>query len=93
MNQMTAFCGCYCPDCIDYKTLVCPTCKATIWAEETLCPIVKCCNERNVDCCGSCPQFACTMIQEFYEETENHKQAYVRMCQAHKCKAYSANKE
>ena len=73
------YCGVDCAACPDLKREKCPGCRQTVWPENDPCPPVGCCRRQGIDCCGACPQFPCAMMAAFYEESESHRAARVRM--------------
>lgn len=74
-----AWCGVDCAACPDYLAGKCPDCRRTEWPEGDACPPVTCCREKGVRLCGACPQFPCRMMEEFYEESDSHREARRRM--------------
>ena len=85
-NEYIAFCGVDCAACPDLAQKKCPGCRQTAWGDDP-CPPVKCCTEKKIPFCGACDTFPCDMMKEFYEESEGHKEAFLRMC------AFRENKE
>ena len=73
------FCGVDCSVCPDYLSKKCPTCRKSVWPEGDACPPVACCGERKIPCCGDCADFPCSMMGEFYAESEGHEKAFARM--------------
>jgi hypothetical protein len=78
LNQI-GFCGVDCSACPDLQNGICPGCRESVWPEGDACPPVVCCGERRIPCCGLCQEFPCSMMKEFYGESESHEQAYRRM--------------
>lgn len=73
------FCGVDCAACPDYLNEICPGCRESVWPEGDACPPIACCGEKKISCCGLCPDFPCTMMREFYGESESHEEAFRRM--------------
>ena len=70
--EQIGFCGVDCAACPDYLNDTCPGCRESVWPEGDACPPVA--------CCGLCPDFPCTMMRDFYGESESHEEAFRRMC-------------
>ena len=81
MDPKIAPCGVDCSVCADNITNKCPSCRLTEWTDDDICPPVKCCAEKDIDFCGFCDTFPCGIMAEFYEESDSHKEAYIRMCE------------
>ena len=73
------YCGVDCGNCGDLKEGKCPGCRKTEWPEDDPCPPVGCCRKKRISVCGECDEFPCTMMAEFYEESESHREAGKRM--------------
>ena len=78
MEHTIAYCGVDCAACADYKSDVCPSCRMTNWGDDPCMP-VKCCREKEIDCCAYCKGFPCADMAAFYEESDSHRAAYRRM--------------
>ena len=77
--ELIGFCGVDCSGCSDYLNKICPGCRASAGREEEDCPIAVCCMEKGILFCGQCGIFPCKDMQEFFKESESHKQAEIRM--------------
>lgn len=78
-DEYIAYCGVNCLECTDYENRKCPGCRQTDWQENDMCLPVKCCRKQDIFACGNCSGFPCEDMQEFYRESESHRQAYQRM--------------
>lgn len=78
-GELIACCGVDCAACPDDSSGACPSCRGTEWKADDICMPVKCCREKGIDACGFCDGFPCGDMREFYEESENHRQACQRM--------------
>lgn len=76
---LIAFCGVDCAACTDYAENKCPSCRKTVWKDGDECMPVACCKKRGVSYCGECPVFPCPDMKDFYEESDGHREAFVRM--------------
>lgn len=74
-SELRGFCGVDCAPCPDYASGACPGCRKSVWPEDDTCPPVVCCQERGIRLCGRCGDFPCAMMQEFYQESESHREA------------------
>ena len=84
MNESyIAYCGVDCRPCSDFVSHKCPGCRQTEWKEDNICMPVSCCLRQNISACGECPSFPCADMQEFYQETVSHQEAYHHMCAVH----------
>ena len=79
MDERIAFCGVDCSVCSDYLNERCPSCRRTDWSAEDICMPVRCCREREIECCAFCSEFPCGDMAAFYEESDGHGEAYRRM--------------
>lgn len=79
MNELIAFCGVDCSTCSDFLDERCPSCRKTDWSEDDICMPVRCCREREIECCAFCSGFPCGDMAEYYEESDGHREAYRRM--------------
>lgn len=81
MQDLTliGFCGVDCAVCPDYKNAVCPGCRRSEWPDGDPCPPVRCCTEKGILHCGGCPTFPCPDMQAFFEESESHREAFLRL--------------
>ena len=78
-EKLISYCGVDCSECMDLINFKCPGCRFSPWTEEDICPPVKCCRDRNLDYCGQCEEFPCEMMEEFYDESDSHREAKARM--------------
>ena len=90
--EQIGFCGVDCAACPDILNDTCPGCRESIWPEGDACPPIACCGRKTISCCGLCPDlktisccglcpdFPCTMMRDFYGESESHEEAFRRMC-------------
>ena len=69
------YCGVICSTCSDFISSACPGCRASVWPEGDACPPVACCWERGITVCGLCDDFPCSMMVDFYDESESHRRA------------------
>ena len=83
MDRMIAYCGVDCSVCTDFLSGKCPSCRLSEWKDDDICMPVRCCREKGIGCCGECPVFPCADMADFYEESDSHRQAYVRMAAVH----------
>ncbi len=74
-----AYCGADCAACPDYRQEKCPGCRRSEWPDGDPCAPVACCRGKGIGCCGECPEFPCRMMQDFYAESESHRDALARM--------------
>lgn len=74
-----AYCGVNCLACADYKSGVCPSCRATEWKDDDICMPVRCCREKGITSCAFCGTFPCADMEAFFEESDSHKAAYRRL--------------
>lgn len=79
MNEMIAYCGVDCSVCPDLLGHICPGCRKTDWSGQEPCMPVACCRDRGIPFCGKCVDFPCREMEDFYQESESHRQAYHRM--------------
>lgn len=79
INGLIAYCGVDCAPCPDYVSGKCPSCRRTVWEEGDECMPVACCKKKSVSFCGECSWFPCPDMKAFYEESDPHREAYVRM--------------
>lgn len=82
-DPLIAFCGVDCAVCTDYQTKKCPGCRESEWPGGELCMPMACCGRKDILFCGQCAEFSCPDMQAFYEESEGHRQAYLRMRRIH----------
>jgi len=68
-----------CAVCPDYLSGKCPDCRNSQWPDGDPCPPIACCQEKGIACCGQCDVFPCESMAGFYEESEGHRAACVRM--------------
>ena len=78
-----AYCGVNCADCPDLTGGQCPGCRQTEWNPGDEYLPVQCCRNRGIAFCGTCPSFPCAEMERFYQESESHAQAFVRMQAVH----------
>lgn len=78
-KDLIAYCGVDCSVCPDYLSGKCPSCRKTEWAEGDECMPVRCCREKKIDLCAKCDEFPCSDMKDFYDETESHWEAFMRM--------------
>lgn len=76
-----AYCGVDCAACPDYLTGKCPDCRHSEWPDGDACMPIVCCQRKGIDCCGRCDVFPCGDMTGFYEESESHRAACVRMAE------------
>ena len=79
MDPMIAYCGVYCSACPDYESGKCPSCRLSEWEKDDICMPVRCCREKEIECCACCGSFPCADMASFYEESPSHRTAYERM--------------
>ena len=77
-EPLIAYCGVNCAPCTDLTSGKCPGCRETAWGDDPCLP-VGCCREKGIDVCGQCEAFPCPDMASFYEESEGHREAYLRM--------------
>lgn len=80
-RDLIAYCGVDCGACEDYVNGKCPSCRKTDWKEDDICLPVRCCREKGIDHCGMCSEFPCRDMEAFYNESDSHIDAYLRMCE------------
>lgn len=78
-NAWIAYCGVDCSVCFDYAESKCPGCRQTDWPEGDACLPVACCREKGISLCAQCAGFPCAEMKDFYEESDSHREAYLRM--------------
>lgn len=78
-KDLIAYCGVDCSVCQDYLDGKCPSCRETEWTKDDMCMPVKCCRAKDIDFCAGCGEFPCTDMKDFYDETERHWEAFLRM--------------
>ena len=77
--KLIGFCGVDCSVCSDYTTGVCTGCRASAHTTAEDCHAVTCCEERNIDFCSGCKEFPCEDMQEFFTESDSHREAFIRL--------------
>lgn len=82
--NLIGFCGVDCSGCSDYTDGVCTGCRASAHTSAEVCPTVTCCEEKNIDFCSGCEQFPCDGMQKFFDESDSHREAYVRLTSFYK---------
>ncbi|MDO5137525.1 MAG: DUF3795 domain-containing protein [Oscillospiraceae bacterium] len=80
-NEKIAYCGVNCSVCPDYLEGKCPSCRDTEWKEDDICMPVRCCREKRIEYCGFCDGFPCKEMEAFYNESDSHIDAYLKMCE------------
>ena len=78
-NVWLGYCGVDCLHCPDHREGKCPSCRKTEWPEDDPCPPVGCCRKKKIPYCAACDTFPCAMMAYFYEESDGHRQARIRM--------------
>ena len=81
--NLIGFCGVDCSVCSDYTTGICTGCRASAHTTTEDCPTVICCEEKNIDFCSGCEQFPCEGMQEFFTESDSHREAFDRLKSLH----------
>ncbi len=77
--KYSGYCGVDCSVCGDYLDGKCPSCRESDWSGSDICLPVKCCVDKGISLCGQCGEFPCQMMSEFYQESDSHRQAGLRM--------------
>lgn len=74
-------CGLLCSQCSFRESADCPGCLHTqslFWGE---CPIKNCCEGREHEYCGLCPDFCCGPLKEFsYDEEHGDEGTRIEQC-------------
>lgn len=73
--QHIGYCGVDCSACDDFASGVCPGCRKSVWPDDDPCPPVACCQKKGIAVCGMCADFPCSMMDDFYRESESHRRA------------------
>ena len=77
--KLIGFCGVDCSVCSDYTNNVCTGCRASAHTGTEVCMAVACCEDKNIDFCSGCKQFPCDSMKAFFDESDSHREAYVRL--------------
>ena len=73
------YCGVDCAACPDFLSGQCPDCRQSEWPDGDPCMPITCCQQKGMESCGRCDVFPCRDMAGFYEESESHRAAYVRI--------------
>lgn len=73
MNKIESRCGIECSKCESEKAfgVACAGCvniENPFWGE---CPVKKCCEDKDFENCGFCPEFSCELLNSFAYDKEN----------------------
>ena len=78
-EENIAYCGVDCSACPDKISDKCPGCRRAKRTSDDVCLPARCCRKKGIDCRGERLLFPCRDIRGFYEESEGHKAAYLKM--------------
>lgn len=77
-------CGILCGACEYRQQTGCPGCTQItkpFWGEA--CPVKDCCERKNLEHCGLCPEFPCSVLHQFaYDPKQGDNGARIQQCAA-----------
>lgn len=70
-EKIESRCGICCSKCTFYNEGKCKGCtniEKPFWADS--CPVKTCCENKKIECCGSCNEFPCSLLKSFSYDKE-----------------------